>query len=134
MGTGHNMRRVFFYSYPGHRLWARVINCVGFFFVLFVLLRNSTREAFATFACSISLKAEAKPRRNEATGIFQECLSYVRKAYFDRRTTQSEFCFKTNILCDRRSVQWGTVKFEVRNSGQLQNFYRLQRPLRIIKR
>jgi len=24
----------------------------------------------------------------------------VRKAYFDRRTTPSEFCFETNILCN----------------------------------
>ena len=31
-------------------------------------LRNSTRHA-----CSSSLTAEAKPQRNEATGIFQEC-------------------------------------------------------------
>ena len=66
-------------------------------------LRNSTREAFAAFASSISLKAEAKPRRNEATGIFQNAYRNVRKAYFDRRTTQSEFCFETN-LCNRRSV------------------------------
>ena len=28
-------------------------------------LRNSTHQAFAAFACSISLTAEAKPRRNE---------------------------------------------------------------------
>ena len=28
----------------------------------------------------------------------------VRKAYFDGRTTQSEFCFETNILCNQRSV------------------------------
>ena len=32
-------------------------------------LRNSTHEAYAVFACSISLTAEAKPRRNEPTGI-----------------------------------------------------------------
>ena len=44
-------------------------------------LRNGTHEAFAAFACCISLTAEAKPRRNEATGIFQECLyRNVRKA------------------------------------------------------
>ena len=107
-------------------------------------------------------------------GFFKNAYRNVRKAYFDRRTIQSEFCFEINILCDRRSVQWKTMKVEVRktalqnkltlklvnrepsgtqrerssyfvkfyavlelfeaNSGQLQNFYWLQRPLRIIKR
>ena len=37
-------------------------------------------------------------------GFFKNAYRSVRKAYFDRRTTQSEFCFETNILCDRRSV------------------------------
>ena len=37
VGTGHKLRRffiffLFFYSCPGHRPWARVIKCVGFFF------------------------------------------------------------------------------------------------------
>ena len=50
VGTGHNLRRVFFLYY-------------------------FSREAFAVFACCSSLTADAKPRRNEATGIFQECLS-----------------------------------------------------------
>ena len=35
-------------------------------------------------------------------------------------TTQSEFCFEINILCDRRSVQWRTLKFEMRKTA-LQN-------------
>ena len=38
-------------------------------------LRNSTHEALAALACSFSLTAEAKARRNETTAIFQECLS-----------------------------------------------------------
>ena len=42
-------------------------------------LRNSTYEAFAAFACSISLTAEAKPRRNQATGYFKNAYRIVRK-------------------------------------------------------
>ena len=53
-------------------------------------------------------------------GFFKNAYRNVRKAYFDRRTTESEFCFEINILCDRRSVQWRTLKFEVRNTA-LQN-------------
>ena len=79
-------------------------------------LRNSTREAFAAFACSSSLTAEAKPRRKRP-GFFKNAYRNVRKAYFDRRTTQSEFCFEIDILCDRRSVQWRTLKFEVRKTA-----------------
>ena len=33
-------------------------------------------------------------------GFFKNAYRNVRKAYFDRRTTQSEFCFETNILCN----------------------------------
>ena len=44
----------------------------------------------------------------------------VRKDYFDGRATQSQFCLETNILCNRRSVQWRTMKFEVRTTA-LQN-------------
>ena len=46
-------------------------------------------------------------------GFFKNAYRNVRKAYVDRRTTQSEFCFEINILCDRRSVQWRAMKFEV---------------------
>ena len=53
-------------------------------------------------------------------GFFKNAYRNVRKAYFDRRTTEGEFCFETNILCDRRSVQWRTMKFEVRKTA-LQN-------------
>ena len=53
-------------------------------------------------------------------GFFKNAYRNVRKAYFDRRTTQSEFCFEINILGDRRSVQWRTLKFEVRKTA-LQN-------------
>ena len=80
-------------------------------------LCNSTHEAFAAFTCSISLTAETKPRRNEATmGFFKNAYRNFRKCYFDRRT----FCFETNILRNRRSVQWRTIKFKVRKTA-LQN-------------
>ena len=46
-------------------------------------------------------------------GFFKNAYRNVRKAYFDRRTTQIEFCFEINVLCDRRSVQWRTLNFEV---------------------
>ena len=52
--------------------------------------------------------------------FFKNAYRNVRKAYFDRRTTQSEFCFEINILCDRRSVQCRAMKFEVRKTA-LQN-------------
>ena len=76
-------------------------------------LRNSTHEALRPSHAERSLEEMMRV----ASGIFQECLSYVRKAYFDRRTTQSEFCFETNMLCDRRSVQWRTMKFEVKEDS-----------------
>ena len=38
-------------------------------------LRNSTHDTFAAFACSSSRQLKGRPRRNEATGIFQECIS-----------------------------------------------------------
>ena len=53
-------------------------------------------------------------------GFFKNAYRIVRKAYFDRRTTQSEFCFEINILCDRRSVQWRAMNFELRKTA-LQN-------------
>ena len=46
-------------------------------------------------------------------GFFKNVYRNVRKAYFDRRTTHSEFYFEINILRDRRSVQWRAMKFEV---------------------
>ena len=84
-------------------------------------LRNSTRQAFAAFACSSSLTALKRSlEETKRPGFFKNAYRNVRKAYFDRRTTQSEFCFETNILSNRRSVQWGTMKFEVRKTA-LQN-------------
>ena len=53
-------------------------------------------------------------------GFFKNAYRNVRRAYFDRRTTQSEFCFEITILSDRRSVQWKTLKFAVRKTA-LQN-------------
>ena len=80
-------------------------------------LRNSTREAFAAFTCSILKRCLAEGKR---VGFFKNAYRNVCKAYFDRRTTQSEFCFETNILCNRRSVLWRTTKFEMRKTA-LQN-------------
>ena len=37
-------------------------------------------------------------------GFFKNAYRNVRKANFDRQITQGEFCFETNILCNRRSV------------------------------
>ena len=37
-------------------------------------------------------------------GFFKNAYHKVRKAYFARRTTQSEFCFETNIPCNPRPV------------------------------
>ena len=53
-------------------------------------------------------------------GFFKNAYRNVRKAYFDGRTTQREFCFETNILCNRRLVQWRTMKFKMRKTA-LQN-------------
>ena len=65
-----------------------------------------------------------EPRRNDPSkmreGFFKNVYRNVPKAYFDRRTTHSEFYFEINILCDQRSVQWRTMKFEVRKTA-LQN-------------
>ena len=53
-------------------------------------------------------------------GFFKNVYRNVRKAYFDRRTTHSEFYFANNIICNRRSVYWRTTKFEMRKTA-LQN-------------
>ena len=41
-------------------------------------------------------------------GFFKNAYRNVHKAYVDRRTTQSEFCFEINILCEVRSGEDGT--------------------------
>ena len=83
-------------------------------------LCNSTHEALrpshALFPWQLKLSLEEEKR----VGFFKNAYRNVRKAYFDRRTTQSEFCFEINILCDWRSVQWRAMKFEVRKTA-LQN-------------
>ena len=50
-----------------------------------------------TFSDSPPLALEEMKR----VGFFKNAYRNVRKPCFDRRTTQSEFCFETNILCDR---------------------------------
>ena len=52
--------------------------------------------------------------------LFKNAYRKVRKAYFGRRSTQSEFCFETNTLSNRRSLQCRTMKFEMRMAA-LQN-------------
>ena len=70
-------------------------------------LRNSTLEALRPSHAQRSLK-EMKPQRNDASkmrvGFFKNVYRNVREAYFDRRTTHSEFYFVNNILCNRRSM------------------------------
>ena len=63
-------------------------------------LRSSTDEALRPSHAQRSLEVMMRV----ASGTFKNAYRNVRKAYFDRRTTQSEFCFEIDILCDRRSV------------------------------
>ena len=88
MGTRHNLRRVFS------------------FFLYYVSSARKWTNCAIVFACSSSLTAEAERSLEETKrpGFFKNAYRNVREAYFDRRTTQSEFCFETNILCNRRSV------------------------------
>ena len=79
-------------------------------------LRNSTHESLRPSHAQRSLEEMMRV----ASGFFKNAYRNARKAYFDRRTSQSEFCFEINILCDERSVQWRTIKIEVRNTA-LQN-------------
>ena len=50
-------------------------------------------------------------------GFFKNACRNVRKAYFDRRTTPSEFCFEASILCNRRSLYWRTKNLDVRKTA-----------------
>ena len=58
-------------------------------------LRNSTHETFAAFACSISLTDANEDlstiglEEMKRLGFFKNAYRNVRKAYFDRRTTQN---------------------------------------------
>ena len=68
-------------------------------------LRNSTHKTYAAFGSQRRLEwAPLAVEEMKRVGFFKNAYRNVRKAYFDRRTTQSEFCFETNILCNRRSV------------------------------
>ena len=68
-------------------------------------LHNSTHETYAAVVSERRLeKAPLALEEMKRVGFFKNAYRNVRKAYFDRRTTQSEFCFETNILCNRRSV------------------------------
>ena len=53
-------------------------------------------------------------------GLFKNAYRNVRKAYSERRTSQSEFCFETSILCNRRSVQRRIMKSAMKKTA-LQN-------------
>ena len=83
-------------------------------------LRNSTHEALRPSHALFPWQLKQSPKEEKRVGFFKNAYRNVRKAHVDRRTTQSEFCFEINILCDRRSVQWRTMKFEVGKTA-LQN-------------
>ena len=61
-------------------------------------LRNSTLEALRPSHAQRSLNDASKMRM----GFFKNVYLNVRKAYFDRGTTQSEFYFANSILYNRR--------------------------------
>ena len=104
-----------YYSCPGHRLWARVIKCVGFFCIIFppnraIVPMRPLHPSHALFPWQLKRRLEETKR----PGFFKNAYRNVRKTWFDRRITQSEFSFETNILCNGRSVLWRTMKFGVR--------------------
>ena len=67
-------------------------------------LRNSTHEALRPSHALFPWELKRSLEETKRTGFFKNAYRNVREAYFDRRTTQSEFCFETNILCNRGSV------------------------------
>ena len=68
-------------------------------------LRNSTHETYAAVVSEQRLEyAPLALEEMKRVRFFKNAYRNVRKAYFDRPSTQSEFCFETNILCNRRSV------------------------------
>ena len=83
-------------------------------------LRNSTHEALRPSHALFPRQLKQSLEEEKRVGIFKNAYPNVRKVYFDRGTTQSEFRFKITILCDRRSVQRRTMKVEVRKTA-LQN-------------
>ena len=85
----------------------------GEWFTSFLSTHEALRPSHALFPWQLKRSLEEEKR----VGFFKNAYRNVRKACFDRRTTQSEFCFEINILCDRRSVQWRTMKFEVRKTA-----------------
>ena len=83
-----------------------------------VKLHNNTLEALRPSHVQRSLEEMMRVRCEwDFSRMF---IAMSEKAYFDRRTTHSEFYFANNILCNRRSVQWRTTKFEMRKTA-LQN-------------
>ena len=50
------------------------------------------------------LKEDLALEEMKRVRFFKNAYRNIRNAYFARQTTQSEFCFETNILCNRRSV------------------------------
>ena len=95
MGASHNLRRVFFffflYYFSSARKWT---NCA------IVPMRPMRPSRLNEDLNRRQLALEEMKR----VRFFKNAYRNVRKAYFDRRTTQSEFCFETNILCNQRSV------------------------------
>ena len=81
--------------------------------VIFFCLVRVACQTVSVLYCPTTEVATFSPR----LPVFKSAYRNVHKACFDRRTTQSEFCFETNILCNRRSVQWRTMKFELRKTA-----------------
>ena len=91
MGTGHNLRRVFFIIIISPPLEnGQTADST----------HEDLRPSHALFPGELKRSLEETKR----LGFFKNVYPNVRKAYFDRTTTLSEFCFETNILCNRRSV------------------------------
>ena len=57
-------------------------------------LRNSTREALRPSHALFPLELKRSLEETKRPGFFKNAYRNVRKAYFDRRTTQSEFSLK----------------------------------------
>ena len=97
VGTGHKMRWVFF--------------CITFP----PLQNEQIAQYYPWGLSSFDPLFPGQPKRSfeetKRLGFSKNAYRNVRKAYFDKRTTQSEFCFETNILCNRRSVQWKIMKY-----------------------
>ena len=67
-------------------------------------LHNSTHEALWPSHPLFPWQLKRSLKEEKQVGFLKDAYCNVCKVYFERRTTQNEFCFETNILCNRRSV------------------------------